>query len=127
MPAAANISVNDNVPAAHSFVPQQVSMPLSVFVNREATTAAGYMQLRLSLDPAKKTRVTSHAKEELVFPVEHTVDGVVKVRSTARFIGTWIIPEDFTSAERLKFDAMVESFVAQTTPRAYRRDLEPAY
>jgi hypothetical protein len=127
MPSAATIVINDNVPAAHDFVPQQVGMPLSVFVNREATTSAGYMQARTGLDPSKKTRPTNHVTQEVVFPVEQTVDSVTSVRSTARFIGKWIIPEDFSTAERLTFDTMVENALAGTIMRASRRDLEPPY
>jgi hypothetical protein len=54
------------------------------------------MRVFAILDRASSGRTTNRVKIQFHMPVEHTVDGVVKVAYTARFFGEFILPEELT-------------------------------
>lgn len=125
MPAASNLSINDATPTAHVFVPVSVSPQLSLFRNvAGASISASEEQIGLSLSRASANRATNKVKLTIAMPHEQTVDGVVVVRSTARFTGEWTLPDDMSATERGHFAAIVKNAAANADIEDYVTDLE---
>jgi hypothetical protein len=85
------------------------------------------MRVFAILDRASSGRTTNRVKIQFHMPVEHTVDGVVKVAYTARFFGEFILPEELTQAQRDDFAAYCKNALADTVLNGYLSDLDPAY
>lgn len=127
MPVASSITIADATPTNHVFSPVQVATGRALLLNKASTIPATNESLILGLDLASAKRSTDRVQTSLYMPFEKTVDGVVQVRSTARFIGDWIIPFDLTDAERNGFYTLVKNFFANAIVSSYVRSRDPMY
>lgn len=127
MPSAAALTVVDNAAVNHTFAPVKASPELTVYVDRVGNTSAGDGIATCGITFASATRETNKVKQSLVMPIEALqTDGTYKVVKKPRCNVEWTLP-DMTTAERLKFDTMVESFLTNATMRGLRRSLDPVY
>jgi hypothetical protein len=77
---------------------------------------------------ANARRRTDKIQTRLNLPKEVTsAEGVVSVVSTARFIGEFIIPDDWTEAERADMYALVASLTGSTIVQSYVESRDPFY
>lgn len=127
MPTAANILLNDSVPAAHTFEPLSITPERSVLVDRDSTTSAGFKTLQAGLSPARPSRPTNRVNIRLSMPTEQTVDSVTTVAYTARLNVDCVLPEEMTATERADFAAFVKNALADTVINGYIEDLDPMY
>jgi hypothetical protein len=127
MPAAANISLNDSTPAAHTFEPQSILPERSVLVDRDSTTSGGFKTLQAGLSPARPSRPTNRVNLRLSMPTEQTVDTVTSVAYTARCNIDVVLPEEMTTTERAHFAAFVKNMLADSVINGYIEDLDPMY
>lgn len=129
MPTATTITLSDGqaVPVAHDFNPISVSPALTVYHNTEADTSAGQMQLMLGLSFANSSRKTNRATVRFNLPVEHTVDGIVRVDHTARFSCEIVMPEQMTKASRDDLQAYISNIFQQGVVQGLIADLAPVY
>lgn len=114
-------------PVAKTFSPERVSPDLSTFVERTAGVAAGFTRLSLGFSPASSKRATNRVDVKLDFPVLSVVNGVSTVAYTARFNGSFVVPDVMTAAERADFAAFVANSLDNTQIRAVVKDLDPLY
>lgn len=122
---AANIVIADNVPTNHTFTPLSVTLGMTQYIAREGNTAMGNPTLSAGLSLATSKRATNRIQFRLNLPREAAVDGVYSLRSTARYVGEIILPDDFTSAERAMFAALVANFHDNALLKGYVADLAP--
>lgn len=127
MPQATTIAINDSVPASRAFNPSGEEGPAFLFYNSEATTGIGQMSLGLSLSRASAQRATHRVTVTLATPVEHTVDGVVKVAHIPRARVEFTIPQEATSIQRADLLAMTRNALANTQIAGYVEDLEKVW
>jgi len=128
MPSASSISINDATPTAHVFVPISVTPQLSLFRNTaDASISASEEQVGLSISRASAQRDTNKVKVTLSVPHEQTIDGAVVVRSTARGICEFILPDDMTSTERADFAKLMANALDHADIAGYLTDLAPVY
>jgi len=128
MPAASSISINDATPTAHVYVPVQVSPELSLFRNvADAAISASQEQIGLSFSRANGNRSTNKVKVTLSTPYEQTVDGAVIVRSTARMVCEFILPDDMDATERADFAALAANALDHADIKGYLEDLEAVW
>lgn len=128
MPSATPLSVNDATPTAHVFDPMTVTPELATYRNyADAAVSASAEQLIVSLSLATSQRATNKVKVTISDPIEQTVDGVVVVRSTPRFTGEFILPDDMSVSERDHFGALVRNALAHADIKGYYEDLKPVY
>jgi len=129
MPSASTITLADGqaTPVNHDFEPLSVTPERTVLVNRESDTSAGQMQLIVGLDPAKNGRKTNRINIRFNYPVEQTVDGVVRVAYVARFSGDVVLPEEMTQAQRDDVAAFIKNALADTVVNGIVSDLDPLY
>lgn len=128
MPSASAIVLADSTPANHTFTPRnKVGPELTILSNGESSTSAGAMNLQLGYDAAKPNRKTNRVSIRFNYPVEHTVDGVVRVAYTARFVGDIILPEEMTAAERGHLAAYIQNMFANSVIKGYVSTLDPMY
>jgi hypothetical protein len=129
MPTAANIVINDAVPAARTFAPVTVSPGRSALYEKTVSlTSGGMASIVLDFSLASPKRKTDRVAVRLNLPKEVTdVNGVTTVASTARFEGVWVIPENFTTAERGDFEALVDNLIGHATVEAYVKSRDPFY
>lgn len=114
-------------PVAKTFSPERVAPELSTFVEKTATSSAGYTRLGVAFSPASSKRATNRVDLSLDFPVLATVNGVSSVAYTGRFKGYFIVPDVMTAAERADFAAFVANALDNTQVRAVIKDLDPLY
>lgn len=129
MPSAATITLADGqvTPVNHNFEPISVTPERSVLVNRESSTSAGQMQLIVGLSPAKSGRKTNRVNVRFNLPVEHTVDGIVKVAYVARLTCDVVLPEEMTQAQRDDMAAYVKNALSNAVVNGIISDLDPLY
>lgn len=129
MPSATNLSIYDgqSTPVAHDFAPLAVSPENTTWVNRDSDTSAGNLQVIARFSPAKTGRPSNRINLRFNMPVEHTVDGVVKVAYTARLNADVVLPEEMTQAQRDDMAAYIKNMLADTVINGYISDLDPAY
>lgn len=128
MPSATSISINDATPTAHVFVPISVTPQLSLFRNTaDASISASEEQVGLSISRATAQRDTNKVKVTLSMPYEQTVDGAVQVRSTARFISEFVLPDDMTATERADFAKLCANSLDHADIAGYITDLTPVW
>jgi hypothetical protein len=129
MPSATTIALYDGqgTPVSHDFEPVSVTPANSLLVNRDADTSAGQMQLIVGLSPANGSRKTNRVNLRFNMPIEHTVDGVVRVAYTARAICEFVLPEEMTQANRDDFAAYIKNATADAVISGVISDLDPLY
>lgn len=127
MPTAADIVLNDSVPAAHTFEPQSITPESSILVDRDSVTPAGFKSLHLGLSPARPGRPTTRSKVRVNMPIETTENGVTTVAYTLRHDGNTVIPEQATAQQRADFAALVENAYANSVIKGYVTDHDPVY
>lgn len=129
MAVAANIVVNDATPTARTFAPVQVSPGRSVlFEKTVAATAAGMANVVLDFSLASPKRKTDRVSVRVNMPKEVTdVNGVVTIAGTARYEGTWVIPDVFTTTDRGHFEAIVDNLVSHAVVEGYVKSRDPMY
>lgn len=127
MPDAANILLNDSVPAAHTFEPVSILPERSLLVDRDSTTSAGQKTLQAGLSIARSNRPTNRVNIRLSMPTETTVDSVTTVAYTARFNADVVLPEQMTATERADFAAFIKNAFADSVIAGYIEDLAPMY
>lgn len=126
MPAAATIVLADATPANHSYEPIEGDSSNFLFLERTlSTTSAGAEALRLTFSRATSGRSTNRVGVRLDIPYEHTVDGVTLVHSTARYQGSFTLPETMTASDREHFMTLVANAYANAVIRGYVEDLIP--
>lgn len=126
MPSFTSFILNDGT-NDHTFTPVAINTAKSVLVAREGTTAAGNPTVITGLKLATNSTDSNKVSVRVNFPHEDTVDSVVEVRDTSRFIGEWILPNRRTPAEREAFANLVGAAVAHALIAAYVEDLDPLY
>lgn len=128
MPAASTIVLNDGT-NDRNFVPVAVSAEKSVFTSRHATTSAGCPVLVLGFDGAKPARATNKVSVRLNSPKEYTDSdtGLTLVQSTARAHLEVVVPDDWTSAERVAFWNSFQAAIANAVVSGYVDSLEPVW
>lgn len=110
MPSATTIQLPGYVTGVFDFDPSDSVGPArTVWRNRDSSTSAGNELLATGLSPANGARKTNRAYLSYDMPIEHTVDGVVRVRDVARFRATFTLPETMTQAERDEFYARINA------------------
>lgn len=121
--------INDGAatPVARSFSPEKVAPGESIFAERSSGVSAGFLRLKVGLDPARANRPTNHVPIDLVMPTLNTVNGVSVVAYTARFQGKFILPDTMTAAERANIVALVANALDNALVRGMVKDLDPAY
>lgn len=127
MSAITTMTIADATPTDHDFSPVSVGLGNTLLINREALTAAGQMKVMLGLDLASPKRATNRVDVRFDHPFESTVEGVTSVTKTARFFGQWVLPQDLTVAEQLRFATMVKSLVNDARVAEYVEGLDPSY
>lgn len=122
MPQASSITLSDGT-NDHVFTPIGTN-DKALFECRDSATSAGFETMILALDRAKTGRPTNKANLRLSQPIEMTADGVVTVRSTPRFIGDFVLPDDMTAAERLAFGNLAIAMLTNAVVKGYFTTLE---
>lgn len=126
MPTASNIVIADSVPANHTFNPIEVTPGNSLFLERTTpSTSAGAWGLRLTFSRGNDGRPTDRVGVRLDIPYEQTVDGVVQVYDTARFSGTFTLPQTMTGLQRADFMALIQNALNHADVKGYVTNLEP--
>lgn len=130
MPAPTTISIADATPTAHVYRPISIGdvNGNSTLINTESTTNAGNRSMVLGYSFASPKRRTDKVQVRLNFPKEVTdTEGNVVVKSTGRFIGEYIIPDDWSETERSHFFASVKNLAAHAVVEAYVKSRDPFY
>ncbi len=129
MPSAQTITLADGqaTPVNHQFRPVSVERGQTLLVNEESASSAGQMNLILSYDRRKPSRPTDRIRVQLNIPIEQTVDGVVKVAHTARFDGSFVLPEELTAAQRDDLAAFARNALSDAIIAGYVENLDPMY
>lgn len=126
MPAAASITLADNVPANHVFNPISIGKT-GLFETTEMSIGAAERQLILELSRASSSRVTDHVIVRLNFPFTQTVEGTVSVRDTARFEAKFVLPSSMSSTERLLVATVVANAFDNAVIKGYVTNREPVW
>lgn len=127
MPAPTTVSINDASAVAHVFRPISIG-EMSTLINTESDTNAGNWSMVLGYSFANARRRTDKIQVRLNLPKEATSsEGVVSVASTARYIGEYIIPDDWTEAERDDLFSLVSSLAGHTIVESYVKSRDPFY
>jgi hypothetical protein len=126
MAAISNLVVADATPTNHTLYPLSASIASSKYAEQAANIMSGNRTLELKLSLASKTRATDRATVLYAAPKEQEVDGVWGVASTGRFTGEYVIPENWTSAERNHFATEAASIVANAVIKALTKR-DPPY
>lgn len=114
-------------PVAKTFSPERVAPELSTFVERSASSSAGFVRLGVSFSAASSKRATNRIDVSLDLPVLQTTDGVSSVAYVGRFRGYFVVPDVMTGAERADLAAFVANALDNSQVRAVIRDLDPMY
>lgn len=135
MPAIGNLTINDGVPAAHTFNPVNIKNDVASFVDRSGGIAIGFPQVTASLRmPSGKSRVY-RAKYKVVLPIlevtaPSTASGIQPAPTVAYelpFHGEFVIPERATLANRKDILAYAKNFMATSVVTAMIENLETIY
>lgn len=123
------LSINDGAatPVAKSFAPERVAPELSTFTERTAASSAGFLRLGVSYSAASAKRQTNRVDISFDYPVLQSVNGVNSVAYTARFKGSFVIPDVMTAAERANLQAFVANAMSNAAVKAVVKDLDPMY
>lgn len=129
MPSVTTITLYDGqaTPVAHDFDRVSVNGSQMLLVNHEATTSAGKMQLIAGLSPATPARPTDKVQLRFNMPLEHEVDGITKVSSTARAKLELVVPDEWSQANRDDFAAYVVNAISDANIRGIVEDLDPLF
>lgn len=126
MPSASTITIADQVPTNHVFNPITTGATSFLETTTKATGAT-QESLVLQMDRSSTKRATDRVTVRLNVPFEQTVDGAVTVRSTARFIGEFVVPADCSSTERLMLATMVQNVLANSVVKGYVSSRDQLY
>lgn len=121
MSTIANLVIADATPTNHTFYPIKSGLD-SQWITHEGANALVQGKLVLGSSLASAARSTDKFKVNYSWPFAKTVDDVVTVRSTPRFLADVIVPDDMTVAERLMFWTMVRNVLAATLVAAHITD-----
>lgn len=124
-----NLSINNGAatPVAKAFAPERVTPELCTFIERTATSSAGFVRLGVGFSPATTKRSTNRIDINLDLPILSTVNGVSTVAYVGRFKGYFVVPDVMTAAERADLAAYVANALDNTQVRAVVKDLDPMY
>jgi hypothetical protein len=125
MAVIANIVINDEVPAARTFVAANRTAKEIVFLERSAVSPALDNRILLSYDFARANRPTDRPAVRFDFPTSQEVDGVDIVRSTEHFYLNAVVPQDMTVEERTSRYTMFKNWVNSTSGAAYLSGRDP--
>lgn len=114
-------------PVAKTFSPERVTPELTTFTERSSPASAGFKRLSVSFSPASAKRATNRIDVSLDYPVLSTVGGVSSVAYTARFKGSFVVPDVATAAERSDLVSFVANALDNIQIRAVVKDLDPLY
>jgi hypothetical protein len=93
----------------------------------EASTSAGQPELSVTWSGAIPQRKTNKCVLRYSHPIEHTVDGVVRVDDTPRASADLRLPETMTAAQRADFWAGYLSFLNAQAIEDMVEDAEALY
>lgn len=127
MPSAVPITLTDAAMADKVFNPLSVNPRSTVYINRDAQSAAASKKITLGFNPASATRKTDHATIRLDFPLEALVDGRYTVTDRAIFDCKFTIPTAFTQAHRADLLAQVRDLLGEAVVTSLVSELEPPY
>lgn len=130
MPVPSTITIADATPTNHVYRPISIGDPSgnSTLINTESATNAGNRSMVLGYSFANAKRKTDKIQVRLNFPKEVTdSNGVVSVKSIGRFIGEYIIPDDWSETERGHFFASVKNLSAHAVVEGYVKSRDPFY
>lgn len=118
MAAIANLVVADATPTNHTLYPLSASIASSKFMARESVTIEGNRMLEIKGNLANSRRRTDRITVLYSLPKEVVKDGVTVVESTARFIGEFVMPVNWSDTERNHFATEVASLAGLTPVKA---------
>lgn len=124
MPQASTMAINDSVPTSVSFSPSTQENGVLVLKNDAASTGAGRKAISYSYSDASSTRPTVKVRANLAIPVEHTVDGIVRVAYVLRGNAEFIIPKEATALERADLHALFVNMLSHADIKGSVEDLE---
>lgn len=128
MPSASNIVIADSVPVSRTYAPQQISNGLASFVDRTTQSMVGAQStLVLTFSPLTAKRKTDRIGVRLNLPKVVNVGGVDTIVSTARFIGEFVVPEDWTLLDRNNLEKLVANAFDSAAVLAMVKDRDPQY
>lgn len=123
MSAIANVVAVDSVPANKTLYPLSASLGESNWVERAANAVAANRTLRTGLSLSHSKRPTDRVFVLYKAPKEALVDTRWTVDSTGVFEGNFVIPDHWTTLERLNFATEVASVIAnQAVKLSVQRD-----
>lgn len=114
-------------PVAKSFAPERVAPEGSVFVERSAASALGFLKLGLKYSAGNSARRTNRVDIDLTMPTTQNLGGLISIADTGLFRGYWVIPDAFTADQRADLHAFVANAIAHAIVKAAVKDLDPAY
>lgn len=109
MAQATTMVVADQVPANHNYNPITANGSRAIYVNPEATTAAGRSTLIVDFAGVSANSTREKTKLNLAFPVEQTIDGVTTVHHTNRAVVEIYTDQTATLAEKQNILARIKS------------------
>lgn len=131
MPAIGDITLTDNAPVSVVFTPRVANPEGSILAKRGYVAAndfaAADMFLTLGVSPSSPQRPTTRVKTSISLPDPDYLATDTDTMSVARFKGEWIIPDNFTQANRDHLQALVESWVINANLKAAVEDDEGLY
>jgi len=127
MPSASAITLTDSTAGTKIFNPLSVTPSLSVFINRDANSAAASEKIQLAFKPATTQRPTDHCDLREDFPLEALVDGKYIVTDTAIAKLSMVIPSSFQKINRKDFLSQFRSLVNSAEFTALVEELEAPY
>ena len=127
MPAIANISVNDAVPAAHVFAPVTTDGSLAKLANRNSTTPQGFETMVVEVKAPANSQGAHLVRIGLGDPVEVTVSGVVSVDHLSSSEVRFNISQKATLQERKDLLKMTANALANALIVQCVENVEPIY
>jgi len=127
MPAIASLSLNDSVPAAHTFAPVSTDGSASKHADRSPSIPSGYRTISQEVLGPSGSRTTHKVTMGFYVPVVATISGVDQVvrYSSAQVILN--IHPDSTLLERKDLQAYVTNYLSNATVKTCVENLEPFY
>lgn len=127
MPAIASLSINDAVPAAHTFAPVTTDGTTAKWADRSPTIPAGFRTISFEVSPPSGNRTTSKAQMGLMNPTVATVNAVDQVVRYSSAQLTLNIHPEATLQERKDLLAYVVGFASNATVKTAVENIEPFY
>lgn len=127
MPAIASLSLNDSVPAAHTFAPVTTDGTTAKWADRSPTIPAGFRTISLEVSPPSGNRTTHKIGGSFYLPVVASINGVDQVVRYNSGTFTLNIHPDALLVERKDLRAYLANFIANASVITAVENIEPFY